>query len=153
MYSLHSRSNVGLCILCHGKQVDRCLTSGGSDLNATTLCLSDSLFGACDNRRSCKMLKLDNIFEVELPFGVVVDPSSWHVWYLEFITRTSSLKQGCEDDRLAAVSGWSGTGSLPGLYKALISAAGGVACQSIILTSSILQGDVGEAAKGYARAT
>jgi hypothetical protein len=37
---------------------------------------------------------------------------------------------------------------------ALTSAAGGVACQSIILTSSILLGvDVQEAAKGYAKAT
>jgi hypothetical protein len=64
-------------------------------LDAATLCRADSLLGASDDGRCCQMLELDDILDVELRLGVVVDPASWHGWYLELVTWTSSLKHGC----------------------------------------------------------
>lgn len=58
------------------------------------------------------MLEMDNIFDIELSFGVVVDPASWHVWYLELVTWTSSLKHHYDDQTLGAVSNLGTEGEL-----------------------------------------
>lgn len=66
---------------------------GYCDLDATTLRLSDSLFGICDDGWFL-MLKDHTISKKwwYSPFSIFFDPASWHVWYLELVTRASSLK-------------------------------------------------------------
>jgi hypothetical protein len=123
-------------------------------LDAATFCLTDSLFGACDNRRSCKVLKLDNILEIELSFGVVIDPASWYVWYLEFVAWTSSLKHCYEDRALVAVSDsrrmvgltWIVHGINPGSWRR------GLPVHHTDIVH-LVKDDIQEAANGYAKAT